>query len=125
MPKRVDTAVNECLKPGPMKPAIAFGIHGSYSANDWEIIAITSEKARMVYGRDQHGRAMHAKPGDIHGRFKRLTDAVIGLEAIRALHHQHAPAIAVAQRELERLSHQRNNAIKQALANIRVTRIGP
>lgn len=111
-----------------MKPAIAYGIHGSHYADDWETISITSEKTGprgMVYGCDPAGTAMHAKPLDIHGRFDTMEKAEIGLEALRELHAAHAPAIEAARAEYERLSHLRNDTIRQALANIRVHRIEP
>lgn len=109
-----------------MKPAIAYGIAGSYFSDDWEIISITSEKTGrrgMIYGRDQHGAATHAKPEDVHGRFATREEATIGLEAIRRLHRQHAPGIDDVREQLLRLQAERNGAIKQALANIRVTKL--
>lgn len=111
-----------------LKPAIAYGIHGSHHASDWEIISITTEKTGgrgMVYGRDEHGIAMHAKPGEIYGRFDTIEKAEIGRQALRELHAQHNPGIEAARAEYERLSHLRNDTIRQALANIRVHRIEP
>jgi len=106
-----------------MKPVIAYGIIGSYYADDWEILSITSEKAGrrgQVYGRDPHNNPTHHKPEDVSGRFPTIELATAGLQALRQIHRDHAPAIEAARTEYERLSRNRNETIRQALAEIRV-----
>jgi hypothetical protein len=107
-----------------MKPIIAYGIVGSYYSDRWEILSITSEKAGhrgMVYGRDEHGNATHHKPNDVTGRFATIELAQAGLQALRQIHNDHAPAIEAAREEYDRLSRNRNETVRQALAELRVT----
>jgi hypothetical protein len=109
-----------------MKPAIAYGILGSPYGVHWEIFSITSEtsgRRGRVNGRDGHGNPTHAKPDDVHGRFATIEEATIALEAIERLHAQHAPGIEAASNAYSKLHGERDEAIRHALENIRVTKV--
>lgn len=108
-----------------MKPAIAYGVTGSEYASDWEILTITSEKAGrrgMVYGRDEHGAATHHKPLDVFGRYQTIGEAEQARTAIRHIHRQHVGAIEAATEALTILQRKRNDAIRSALASVKITK---
>lgn len=109
-----------------MKPAIAYGILGSHCGDRWEIFSITSETRGgrgRVNGRDGHGNPTHARPDVVHGRFATIEEATTALEAIQRLHAQHAPGIEAAADAYSKLQNDRNEAIRHALENIRVTKV--
>lgn len=97
-----------------MKAALYYTIRVSYG--HYEVMAVTSEKRRQVYGRLVEDRsATHVSVSDTRGRFDSAEAALARVAAVKAVARRHESAIRSARGALDEAYAARDADTKLAL----------
>lgn len=102
------------------KPVLYYALTRKWNyatGRSWSVLAVTSEKGRQVYGRDEHDAATHCRAGDVLYRFPPGTPLEFAKAAgDRATREEarHAEGIEAARRKLADLQRDRDLAVLDA-----------
>lgn len=102
-----------------MKPAIAYGLHGSWRSVD--IIEITKKDNFYYYGREMNGSQTRGRLSDITADFKTMEMAESAVRAIEATKQNTQPPIDAARKALHDAEVIQRQAINEVIETYKET----
>lgn len=94
-----------------MKPALFYTLRRGPYLNSFNVMAVTSEKPRIYYGRNQHGEAHNAKRSSCYGRFATEQEAKDLAQAAQVRWDSHRHTVEEAERAATRARRAREEAV--------------
>ena len=94
-----------------MKPALFYTLRRGPYLNSFNVMAVTSEKPQIYYGRNQFGEGHSAKRSSCYGRFATEQEAKDIAQAAQVRWDSHRHTVEAADRAAIQARRARNEAV--------------